>query len=62
MPREKELFRDNLERLDAAFPNQEMLSQIEVANYCGMTRHTVTKHFRFKNHYISKTALARELS
>lgn len=62
MSREKELFRDNLERLDVAFPNKEMLSQIEVANYCGMTSHTVTKHFHFKNHYISKTVLARELS
>ena len=62
MPREKLSYRDNLERLDMAFPNKEMLSQIEVANYCGMDRHTVTKHFRFTERYISKTVLARELS
>ena len=62
MSREKELYRDNLERLDAAFPNKEMLTQIEVANYCGMARHTVTKHFHFTERYISKTVLARELS
>ena len=27
MPWEKELFRDNLERLDVAFPNKELLNQ-----------------------------------
>ena len=62
MPREKELFRDNLERLDAAFPGQEMLKQVEVARYCGMALNTVKKHFHFTKSRISKTVLARELS
>ena len=62
MPREKELFRDNLERLDAAFPNKEMLSQKEVSEFTGIGQWTIPKHFSFKNHYISKVKLARELS
>ena len=62
MPIEKELFRDNLERLDAAFPGQEMLKQVEVARYCGMALNTVKKHFSFRKHRISKTVLARELN
>jgi len=37
MPREKELFRDNLERLDAAFPNKEMLTQKEVSKFTGIS-------------------------
>ena len=59
---EKELFRDNLERLDAAFPNKEMLTQKDVSKFTGIGEWTVPKHFSFKNHYISKTVLARELS
>ena len=60
--REKELFRDNLERLDAAFPNQEMLTQKDVSKYTGIGEWTVPKHFSFRKHRISKTVLARELS
>lgn len=62
MSREKELFRDNLERLDAAFPNKELLNQNEVSEFTGISKYNITKHFSFKNHYISKLNLARELS
>ena len=62
MSREKELFRDNLERLDAAFPNKEMLTQKDVSKYTGIGEWTVPKHFSFRKHRISKTVLARELS
>ena len=62
MPREKELFRDNLERLDAAFPNQETLTQKDVSKYTGIGELTVPKHLSFRKHRISKTVLARELS
>lgn len=62
MPREKELFRDNLERLDMAFPGKELLSQKDVSKFCGMDERTSAKMFEFKNHYISKAKLASALS
>ena len=62
MSREKELFKDNLERLDAAFPNKELLTQKDVSKYTGIGEWTVPKHFSFRKHRISKTVLARELS
>ena len=60
--REKELFRDNLERLDMAFPGKELLSKKDVAMYCGMDNHTVVNRFDFTKNYISKTKLASALS
>ena len=36
MSREKELFRDNLARLDDIFPGQEMLSVGDIKAYTGM--------------------------
>ena len=62
MPREKELFRDNLQRLDEAFPNQELLKIVDVCKYCKMKPDTAKKHFNFNGHYISKAKLASELS
>lgn len=62
MPREKELFRDNIERLDKAFPNQEMLRRVDVCKFCGINYRTAEKMFSFKNCYISKAKLASELS
>ena len=50
--REKELFRDNLERLDMAFPGKELLSKKDVAMYCGMDNHTVVNRFDFTKNYI----------
>ena len=44
MSREKELFRDNLERLDKAFPGKELLTQTEAAAYCGVNRITLREH------------------
>ena len=35
MPREKEFFRSYLERLDDNFPNKEVISQKEFAEYLG---------------------------
>lgn len=62
MPREKELFMDNLERLDKAFPNQEMLKIVDVQRYTGMRYEVVKKFFDFNGCYISKVKLARQLS
>lgn len=36
MPREKESYRDNLERLMDRFPGKEILSFAEVSQYTGM--------------------------
>lgn len=61
MPREKELFRDNLERLDKAFPNKEILDLAEVANYLGVCRRTLVKHLKIKKMRVktmSKSSLA----
>ena len=70
MAREKEAYRDNLERLDKMFPGREMLSSADVAKFTGQARVTVVKLYSFKNkrnkcnttHRISKAVLARELS
>lgn len=41
MAREKELFRDNLVRLDAAFPGVELLPIVKVAAYLGKDKRTL---------------------
>ena len=62
MPREKELFRDNLERLDKAFPNKELLQKKDVITYTGAGYKIVTRMYEFNNNTISKVKLARALS
>ena len=62
MPREKELFRDNLERLEQKFPEKELLNIKEVSTFCGINYRTAKKRFTFKNNYISKLKFASELS
>lgn len=66
--REKEGFRENLERIDAAFPNKEMLNVSEVSRYTGLDRGKVGadwhEHFSLmgKSKLMSKVTLARLLS
>ena len=62
MPREKECFRDNLERISERFPGKEMLSIKEVTDYTGLDRKTVKKLFEFRESYISIVKLARGMS
>ena len=70
MAREKESYRDNLERLDAAFPNREMLNLTDVSKYTGFSRRVTMERFsftakkagRYYKYFISKAVLARELS
>lgn len=63
MPREKEGFRDNLERLDQAFPGREIISAADVADFTGLHITTVRKIYPIKPRIgISKVALARALS
>lgn len=66
MPREKELYRENLDRLDERFPGRDVLKYAEIAEVTGRSLRFVQKHF--KKHYspelagVSKTVLARILS
>lgn len=62
MSREKEGFRDNMERLNEFFPNKELLSVTDVVKFTGRDRRTVTRFFSFRNNFISKVEVARTLS
>ena len=43
MSREKPTYRGELERLDAAFPGKEILSNQELADYLGVCKDTVRR-------------------
>ena len=62
MSREKECFRDNIERISERFKGKELLSVRDVSQYTGMDRRTVKKRFEFTDNYISVVKLARGLS
>lgn len=62
MPREKEAYRDNVERIKMMYPDKELLSKGEVCAFCKINYRTAAKLFSFKNNYISVATLARELS
>lgn len=68
MSREKELFRDNLVRLDEAFPGRELIKFAAAAEYCGVPTRTAREDKKFpkqlvgKNLYVSKTKLASYLA
>lgn len=62
MAREKETYRINLERLDAFFPDKELLSKKDVVEFTKRSEPTVSKLFKFKGNYISKASLASQLS
>ena len=66
MAREKELYRDNLDRLDKRFPDTEVLKYKDIADVTGRSLRFVQEHF--KAYYqkelagVSKTVVARILS
>jgi AraC-like DNA-binding protein len=64
MAREKPLFRVNLDRLDAAFPNKEVLSLKDIADFTGKSVRTITRKFKTNPDIggISKTVLANRLA
>ena len=62
MSREKEGFRDNLERLDQKFPNTELLNIGDLVSFTGRDRRVVKEIFNFNKNYISKVEVARQLS
>ena len=60
---EKPAYRDNLERLDAAFPDKENLTIADVARWLGKGPRLVKKVYDIQPHIgISKATLARKLS
>lgn len=62
--REKEGYRDNLQRLNEAFPDKEMLAIGEVADYLGISRDTVRRRLKFNDatKRITKPDLARQIT
>ena len=63
MPREKEAYRDNLERIIQAFPGQEVLTVHQVSKYLRRDPRTLKKVLPFKDGLgISIATLARILS
>lgn len=62
--RDKQDFRDNLERLDSAFPGKELLNISEVTKYLGIGRGKVARMFPFdtKTRLCSKVTVARIIS
>lgn len=68
LAKEKEAYRDNLERLDAAFPDAEILSFHQVCKFLRMDPRTAAaakipfKTIGVRKSIISKATLARYLS
>ena len=48
MAREKELFRDNLERLDGKYPGKELLTVQDVRQFCGISDERAKRLFPFE--------------
>ena len=62
MPREKESYRDNLELLLEAFPNQKLLSPTDVSRWAGKDRRSMKKLYFGSKPLISIAELARRIS
>lgn len=63
MPKEKPGYRDNLERLDAAFPGRELIRKSELAGWLGIDKRSVERNFDLPpGIYVSKVCVARMLS
>lgn len=46
MAREKEGFREQLDRLEAAFPKREIIKRAELAQFLGVSVSTVQRRFK----------------
>lgn len=64
MPREKPLFRANLDRLDAKYPDGEVLSFKQIADYLNCSISTAKRKFKYNKLIggIAKATVARALS
>ena len=49
MAREKDGFRETLDRLDELFPGREVIKRRELAEFLGVSNSTIVRHF--KNEY-----------
>ena len=58
---EKAGYRDNLERIAEAYPDKELLNKSDVIRFTGKSYYIINKIFKFKNGYISKSELARQM-
>lgn len=62
MSREKEGFRDMMERLNERFPEKELLSIADVSRFLGVSRDTARKYVKLNAaRKIAKTDLARQI-
>lgn len=62
MSREKEGFRDMMERLNERFPEKELLSLADVSRFLGVSRDTARKYVKLNAaRKIAKTDLARQI-
>ena len=68
MPREKEDFHDNLDRVVTAFPGRELIPLKDVADWMGMNQRLLQKLSGFpvkkiqQRYYVPAVGLARWLS
>lgn len=64
MPRERPLFRVNLDRLDEKFPDSEVLSYQQIADYINKSLSTVKRKFTYNKKIggVAKATVARALS
>lgn len=62
MPREKELYREYVERLDERFPDKEILTQRDCVEFLGIDKRTIKSRYGIAKGGISKLKLARLLS
>ncbi|MEE1219541.1 MAG: hypothetical protein U0L20_06430 [Ruminococcus sp.] len=66
MPREKPMFRVNLDRLDARYPNKEALSYSDIADFFGYSYRSASRKWQSKYNSacggVPKVTIARVLS
>lgn len=63
MAREKQSFRDNLERICEVYPDKELLTMQEVREFLGISYHMTRNLIQFnKMKLVSKADLARQIS
>ena len=58
MPREKDLFREHMERVDARDPDSEILLVRDVIAFTGRSREYLRHHYGLSRGGISKVSLA----
>ena len=63
MSREKEGFRDNMALLNERFPEKEMLTIADAAEFMGVSRWTARRHIVFnqQTNLVTKAEFARQI-